>query len=78
MYDDGVISEAEYNKALDEELKFVGEEEEDELESVMYYQDAVIEELKSLKEIPESFLRREDLKSILVLIWTLKKVRRDC
>ena len=62
MYDDGVISEAEYNKALDEELKFVGEEEEDELESVMYYQDAVIEELKSLKEIPESFLEMGGLK----------------
>ena len=62
MYDDGVISEAEYNKALDEELKFVGEEEEDELKSVMYYQDAVIEELKSLKEIPESFLETGGLK----------------
>ena len=62
MYDDGVISEAGYNKALDEELKFVGEEEEDELESVMYYQDAVIEELKSLKEIPESFLETGGLK----------------
>lgn len=62
MYDDGVISEAEYNKALDEELRFVGEEEEDEIESVMYYQDAVIEELKSLKEIPESFLETGDLK----------------
>ena len=62
MYDDGVISEAEYNKAIDEELKFVGEEEEDKLESVMYYQDAVIEELKSLKEIPESFLETGGLK----------------
>ena len=62
MYDDGVISEAEYNKALDEELKFIGEEEENELESVMYYQDAVIEELKSLKEIPESFLETGGLK----------------
>ena len=62
MYDDGVISEAEYNKALDEELKFIGEEEEEELESIMYYQDAVIEELKSLKEIPESFLETGGLK----------------
>ena len=62
MYDDGVISDAEYNKALDEELKFVGEEEQDELKSVMYYQDAVISELKSLKEIPESFLETGGLK----------------
>ena len=62
MYDDKVISEAEYNKALDEELKFIGEEDDDELESVMYYQDAVIDELKSLKEIPESFLETGGLK----------------
>ena len=62
MYDDGVISEAEYNKALDEELKFIGEEEKDELQSVMYYQDAVVEELKTLKEIPESFLETGGLK----------------
>lgn len=62
MYDDGVISENEYNKAIDEEIKFIGEEAEDELESVMYYQDAVIEELKSLKEIPESFLETGGLK----------------
>ena len=62
MYDDGIISEAEYNKALDEELKFAGVENEDELESIMYYQDAVVEELKSLKEIPESFLETGGLK----------------
>jgi penicillin-binding protein, 1A family len=62
MYDEGIINKAEYNKALDQELKFVGVEEEDELQSVMYYQDAVIEELKSLKEIPESFLETGGLK----------------
>ena len=62
MYDEGIINKAEYNKALDQELKFVGEEEEDELQSVMYYQDAVIEELKNLKEIPESFLETGGLK----------------
>lgn len=62
MYNDGVISSNEYNKALDEELKFVGEDDEEELQSVMYYQDAVIEELKSLKEIPESFLEMGGLK----------------
>ena len=77
MYDDGVISEAEYNKALDEELKFVGEEEEDELESVMYYQDAVIEELKSLKEIPESFLETGGLKVYTSLDMEAQKELED-
>ncbi len=65
MYDDGVISEAEYNKALDEELKFVGEEEEDELESVMYYQDACYRGVKKFKGNTRNlFLRREGLKSL--------------
>ena len=77
MYDDGVISEAEYNKALDEELKFIGEEEENELESVMYYQDAVIEELKSLKEIPESFLETGGLKVYTSLDMDAQKKLED-
>lgn len=62
MHEDGIISDSEFNKAMDEELKFVGAEQEDELESIMYYQDAVIKELKSLKEIPESFLETGGLK----------------
>lgn len=62
MYEDKVISKEEYYKALDEELKFIGEEDDDEIESVMYYQDAVIEELQSLDEIPESFLETGGLK----------------
>ena len=77
MYDDGVISEAEYNKALDEELKFVGEEEEERLESVMYYQDAVIEELQSLDEIPESFLETGGLKVYTSLDMDAQKELED-
>lgn len=77
MYDDGVISEAEYNKALDEELKFIGEEEEERLESVMYYQDAVIEELQSLDEIPESFLETGGLKIYTSLDMDAQKELED-
>ena len=62
MYNDGVISEQEYNEALAEELVYKQNEDDVELESIMYYQDAVIAELKSLKEIPETFLETGGLK----------------
>ena len=62
MYNDGVISEKEYNEALKEELVYKQNEDNIEPESIMYYQDAVIAELKSLKEIPETFLETGGLK----------------
>ena len=73
MCDDGVITLDEYNQAMNEELKFIGEEEEEELQSVMYYQDAVIAELKSLKEIPETFLETGGLKVYTSLDIDLQK-----
>lgn len=73
MYNDKVITKDEYNQAMEEELKFIGEEEEEELQSVMYYQDAVIAELKSLKEIPETFLETGGLKVYTSLDIELQK-----
>ncbi len=57
-----VISEEEKNKAFNEELKFSGENESLELTSVMYYQDAVLEELKSIDSIPLSYSDSKGLK----------------
>ena len=62
MLKDKIISKAEYNKAIDEELFFVGKEDDILLESVMYYQNAVTEELKGLKEIKDTFLEKGGLK----------------
>ncbi len=73
MYNDKVITKDEYNQAMAEELQFIGEEEEEELQSVMYYQDAVIAELKSLKEIPETFLETGGLKVYTSLDIELQK-----
>ena len=73
MYNDKVITKDEYNQAMAEELQFIGEEEEEELQSIMYYQDAVIAELKSLKEIPETFLETGGLKVYTSLDIELQK-----
>lgn len=57
-----VISEEEKNKAYNEELKFSGADDSEELTSVMYYQDAVLEELKSIDSIPLSYSDSKGLK----------------
>ena len=57
-----IISEEEKNKAYNEELKFSGADEAEELTSVMYYQDAVLEELKNIDSIPLSYSDSKGLK----------------
>ena len=62
MVKNNYISESESKKAYEEELAFSGREKESELKTLMYYQDAVLEELKSIKTIPKSFLTTGGLK----------------
>lgn len=56
------ITEKQKDEAFKEELVYTGNLQEDDLNTTMYYQDAVIKELKSLKTIPESFLATGGLK----------------
>lgn len=51
-----VITEEEYETAKEEELVLVGEKNYLDVANAMYYQDAVMRELKELKEIPASYL----------------------
>ncbi len=62
LFQDGVISEEEYTKAKEEELTLVGQKDSPEVANIMYYQDAVMRELKSLKEIPDSYLETGGLR----------------
>lgn len=57
-----VISESEKNKAYDEELVFSKNESYDDIENVMYYQDAVLKELKKIKSIPSTYTETHGLK----------------
>ena len=57
-----VISDEEKNKAYNEELNFSAADEAEELTSVMYYQDAVLEELKNIDSIPLSYSDSKGLK----------------
>lgn len=62
MYENKMITEEEYRQASAEELKLIGKKEKTELATVMYYQDAVTRELKTIKEIPASYLETGGIK----------------
>ena len=56
------ITEEEKDEAMSEQLTYVGNIKETNSLSIMYYQDAVLEELKSMSSIPNSFLKTGGLK----------------
>lgn len=56
------ITEDEMNKAYNEELVFYGKDSDNKLESLMYYKDAVLKELKTIDSVPISFLDTGGLK----------------
>jgi len=51
-----VITNEEYEGAKNEELVFIGEKSDVNVANIMYYQDAVMRELKEINEIPSSYL----------------------
>ncbi len=62
MLDNKYITNEEYNEALNTDLTYIGSLNNNTSNTIMYYQQAVLEELKSLKQIPESFLSTGGLK----------------
>lgn len=56
------ISEEEMNEAYNEELNIIGKKNSINLSTLMYYQDAVLNELESIDNIPTSFLDTGGLK----------------
>ena len=56
------ISQEEYNQALNEKLTIIGKQENTTLSNIGYYKDAVLEELKSIKQIPDSLIKIGGLK----------------
>lgn len=58
----GIISDAEKNKAYKEEIKIIGDSEREDLSSINYYQDAVMDELKNISSIPDNYSELGGLK----------------
>lgn len=61
MLENNIINKSEYEEAINEELKFYGKKESINLNTLMYYQDAVMKELKSIDNI-SSYLENGGIK----------------
>ena len=62
MVKNNFITQNEMNKAIEEELNLYGKEPETKLNTIMYFKDAVIDELETISSIPKSFLDTGGLK----------------
>ncbi len=62
MLDDELINQDEYNLAINEKLSYIGKLEYSDLSTVMYYQDAVLDELENITSISRSYLETGGLK----------------
>lgn len=56
LYKNKKITEEEYNQAVSEELVIIGKKDSQQLSTIMYYQDAVMRELKTISSIPDTYL----------------------
>ncbi len=62
MVNNGYISKLEMEEAFNTELNFYGEKKSNFIVSSLYYKDAVLEELNSLREIPKSLIETGGIK----------------
>lgn len=56
------LTQEEYNHLDFDSIEIVGKRSQNNLQMIMYYQDAVIDELKSIKKIPKSLIESGGLK----------------
>ena len=57
-----VITEVEYNKAINEEIILYGKKDTLNLTTIMYYQDAVMKELEELGNVIETYMQQDGIK----------------
>lgn len=62
MLDNKKINKKKSEQAYSEELTFYGQKNMNNLSTIMYYKDAVLNELKSIKSIPSSYIDNKGLK----------------
>lgn len=62
MKNNGLLSDEEYNNLFQNRLEIYGKSKKNNLQMVMYYQEAVLNELNNLKEIPSSLINAGGLK----------------
>ena len=78
MVKNNYISEYEANKAYEEELIFKNGDDGEDLKMLMYYQNAVMNELSSIRSIPSSFTQTGGLKIYTNLDMNVQKILEEC
>ena len=77
LFKNNKISEDDYNSAINEELIIVGEKNYQDLSTIMYYQDAVMRELKDLNVLPDSYLETGGIRIYTNLDMNAQKILED-
>jgi len=62
MINNSKLDEETYNSLFKEEIPIYGQEDETNLKTLMYYQDAVYDELETIDEIPDSLIESGGIK----------------
>ena len=62
LVDNNIITEDEKNETYNETLTIIGEKQEEQKQTLMYYHDAVIDELETINNIPKSLTETKGLK----------------
>lgn len=62
MVENGYITEEEFATLFQEEIPIYGKSSEENLDMLMYYQDAVMQELRSIKTIPDKLIQNGGIK----------------
>ena len=62
MLSNNVITKDDYNKAINEELTFYGKKDKLNLNTIMYYQDAVLKELETMDNVVKTNLENGGIK----------------
>lgn len=77
MVKNNYITQTEADKAYEKKLTYIGNTDTYQLNTLMYYQDAVISELKTISTIPDSFLTTGGLKIYTNLDMDAQKIMED-
>lgn len=70
----GIISKDEMNKAYEENVNIIGMLEKDEMSSINYFQDAVMNELESMETIPKNYNEIGGLKIYTTLDYNAQSI----